>query len=221
VVIPNAADIPLHATRFAGRFRARYPQVSDRRIILFLSRLDGKKGLDILLPAFAKTRRQYPSSTLVIAGSGNAAFVSHMQQQAARLGIASDIVWAGFLSGDEKWAALLDADIFVLPSYSESFGVAAVEAMACGLPVIVSDQVAIHREIAGARAGLVVPCGTEELAQALTSLLADGRLRNEMGASGYQLARAKFSPEAAWSHLVTLYQHIVNVPSKAIEQAVA
>jgi glycosyltransferase involved in cell wall biosynthesis len=210
VVIPNAAELPIETNKRRGQFRARHPQLADRTIILFLSRLDSIKGLDLLLPAFAQARKQYPCSMLVIAGSGEAAYVSHLQQEAARLGIASDMIWTGFLAGEEKWAAFRDADIFVLPSYSENFGVAAVEAMACGLPVVVSDQVAIHWEISDARAGLVVPCETVELTQALAAMLADNRLRMEMGANGYRLARIKFSSETVWKRLADLYRETAN-----------
>jgi glycosyltransferase involved in cell wall biosynthesis len=125
VIIPNAVDLAsLPARALAGRFRARYPQLADRRIILFLSRIDAKKGPDLLLPAFAHIRAHYPQVALVLAGSGDAALVARLQQQGARLGLEAEVLWTGFLSGDDKWAALADADLFVLPSYSENFGVA-------------------------------------------------------------------------------------------------
>src|SRR5207249_1427830 len=105
-------------------------------------------------------------------------------------------------------AALADADAFVLPSYSENFGVAVVEAMASGIPVVVSDQVAIHREISDARAGLVVQCKSEELTEALTKLIENHALCADMGNSGRRLARAKFSPEAATKNLINVYREI-------------
>lgn len=221
VIIPEAVDIPLNSVNFApGPFHARNPHLADRCIILFLSRLDPKKGLDILMPAFAHVQVQHPRTTLVLAGSGEPAFVAHLQREATRLGIAPDIVWAGFLTGEEKWAAMADADIFVLPSYSENFGVAVVEAMASRLPVVISDQVAIHREIAEAQAGLVVPCRTKELAEALDTLIADNGLRTEMGINGQCLARTKFSPEAATQNLLNLYSDICAPPLQDAEHAV-
>jgi glycosyltransferase involved in cell wall biosynthesis len=209
VVIPNAVEIPEDANHFArGRFRSRHPGLADRLIILFLSRLDPKKGLDILLPAFGQVRVRHPRAALVVAGNGEPALTAHLQQEAVRLRIGSDIFWAGFLSGAEKWAALADADIFVLPSYSENFGVAVVEAMACGLPVIVSDQVGIHREIAAAQAGLAVPCRVTALTEALTQLVADTEMRSRMGANGRHLARSEFSLEAVTDALIRLYTAI-------------
>jgi glycosyltransferase involved in cell wall biosynthesis len=217
-VIPNGAEMPGNGLA-RGRFRARYPELAGRLIILFLSRLDPKKGLDLLLPAFARARRRYPKATLVVAGNGEEEFASHLKKEAQRLGIASDLLWAGFLTGEEKWAALGDADIFVLPSYSENFGVAAVEAMGCGVPVVVSDQVAIHREISQGGAGLVVPCAEEAIAEALARLISDGPLRAEMSANGSRLARTRFSPEAATRNLLALYREISKSGWPAVARA--
>ena len=206
VIIPNSVEIPNQSLKSARSYlRARHPQLADRLIILFLSRLDPKKGLDILLPAFAEVRAKHPKAILVIAGSGKPSYVSILQQHADRIGIASDVVWTGFLTGDEKWSALAESDIFVLPSYSENFGLAVAEAMACGLPVVVSDQVAIHREITDARAGLVVPCQVKELTEALLKLLQDPGLRSTMGGNGRRLTLTQFAPESTMHSLLNLY----------------
>jgi glycosyltransferase involved in cell wall biosynthesis len=216
IVIPNAAEIPIHCGNLArGQFRAQNPELTDRFIILFLSRLDSVKGLDILLPAFARLRTNYPQARLVIAGKGDSCFTKQLRCEADQLAIR-DIFWAGFLTDEEKWAALADADIFVLPSYSENFGVAAVEAMACGVPVVVSDQIGVYREVSAARAGVVVPCRSAELAQALDKLAHDPALRAEMGENGRQLARRKFFPEAVTGSLLSLYQNICTATGKGV-----
>ena len=221
VVIPNAVEIPHFSTNVRrGQFRTQYPRLSDRLVILFLSRLDPVKGLDILLPAFAKLRAQHPRAILVIAGEGESGFEKKLQQQASRLEIASDIIWTGFLAGDQKWAALADTDIFVLPSYSESFGIAVVEAMASGTPVVVTDRVAIHREISVARAGVVIPCKVEALAHAFARLANDEHLRAEIGANGSGLAQTKFSPDAAASSLLALYRQVLELSHKEVRVAV-
>jgi glycosyltransferase involved in cell wall biosynthesis len=210
-IIPNA--VPNHGGPYvAGEFRARYAALRDRRIVLFLSRLDPKKGLDLLLPAFAALRRQVPDVSLVIAGAGDADFVNGLKARAQSLGIAADVVWPGFLDGNDKRAALADADLFVLPSYSENFGIAAVEAMAAGLPLIVSDQVAIHREILQARAGLTVRCDVARLADALARLLADSTLRRSMGESGRALVARRYSSRAVTAELISVYNQIAAAP---------
>jgi glycosyltransferase involved in cell wall biosynthesis len=207
VIIPNA--LPDHSNdAVVGQFRARYPELKDRQVVLFLSRLDPKKGLDLLLPAFAMVRQQMPNVSLVVAGTGEADFVSGLKAKAAFLGIASDVFWPGFLDGKEKQAALADADVFVLSSYSENFGIAAVEAMAAGLPVIVSDQVGIHREILQARAGVIVACDVSQLAAALARLLKNSTLRRSMGEDGRTLVRQKYSSEAVTRKLIGMYNQV-------------
>ena len=208
-IIPNALPDSLHACP-AGRFRARFPQLKRRRVILYLSRLDTKKGLDILLRSFASVRRQVPDASLVIAGTGQAEFVSGLKAEAAALGIESDVLWPGFLADDEKQAALADADLFVLPSYSENFGIAVVEAMAAGLPVVVSQQVGIHHEIAQAQAGLVVSCDAGELAAALVQLLNDSTLGRSMGENGKSLAHQTYSSDAVTRKLIGVYNEIAH-----------
>jgi glycosyltransferase involved in cell wall biosynthesis len=192
----------------ADRFRSAYPELRDRQIILFLSRFDRKKGLDLLLPAFARVRASFPTAALVLVGSGPKDLLTELHSQANALGIAADVFWPGFLKGELKQAAYLDADVFVLPSYSENFGIAVVEAMAAGCPVVVSDQVAIHGEISGANAGLVVACNPEALAGAICRLLADRSARALMGSNGKCLTQTQYSLETVTRKLVTAYNAI-------------
>jgi glycosyltransferase involved in cell wall biosynthesis len=184
--------------------------LQHRRIVLFLSRLDPKKGIDLLLRAFARVRTQVPNASLVVAGSGDDEFVNCLKADAVSLGISADVLWPGFLLDGEKYAALADADVFVLPSYSENFGIAAAEAMAAGLPVVVSQQVGIHRDIAEARAGIVVPCRVEDLASALTRLLTDSTLRQSTGQRAREFARQRYSSDVITRKLVGVYNRILN-----------
>ncbi len=203
-IIPNPLGNQVSCV--AGQFRSRHPELRNRKLLLYLSRLDAKKGLDLLLPAFHRVRSVDPSAALVLAGSGAPKFEAQLRKQILQLGLTSDVLWAGLLSGEEKQAALADADIFVLSSYSENFGIAPVEAMAAGLPVVVSNQVAIHEEIARAGAGLVVPCEVEPLTAALLRLLADAPLRTVMGRKGKCLTKQRYSLQAVTQKLVSLYE---------------
>src|SRR5262249_51989107 len=118
-VIPHGIELDRFSTcPSRGWLRRRAPQLDGRMVVLFLSRIDQKKGLDLLLPAFAQLRPARSDVALVIAGEGHPAFVGTLRAQAQRLGIANDIYWAGLLNDDEKVEALADADLFVLPSYS-------------------------------------------------------------------------------------------------------
>jgi glycosyltransferase involved in cell wall biosynthesis len=207
-IIPNPVPDQPPAAPSARSFRVRRPELNGREIILFLSRFDRKKGLELLLPAFAKTRESFPSAALVLAGSGDTSLLKELHDQAAQLGIADHILWPGFLKGEEKRAVLADADIFVLPSWSENFGIAVVEAMAAGCPVIVTDQVAIHGDIAAANAGLVVPCDINALADALRRLLDDRPARASMGLNGKCLTQTHYSLQAVTGRLVSAYNAI-------------
>jgi glycosyltransferase involved in cell wall biosynthesis len=178
------------------------------RTILFLSRLDPKKGIDLLLLAFAQVRRHVSDVTLVVAGSGESAFVNRLREQAQQLGIAEHVSWPGFLDGAKKSAAFANADIFVLPSYSENFGIAAVEAMISGTPLIVTDQVALHRDISLAGAGVVISCDADELAKAILLLLSDENLRRRIAQRAVELAKS-FSIEAVTDRMITTYRDII------------
>ncbi len=132
-----------------------YPELRNRRFLLFLARLHEKKGIDLLLKAFAVSKRELPDTALVIAGPGDATTASNMRALAFSLGIASDVVWTGPLYGDAKWNALQAAEAYLLPSHQENFGISVVEALACGTPVLISDKVNIRREIEASGSGLV------------------------------------------------------------------
>ena len=201
---------PVELVPFSGVrdvFRGEHSNLAGRLIVLFLSRLDSKKGLNLLLPAFAKVRISHPNTILVVAGDGDPVFVRGVKREADQLCLSDGIIWTGFLRGERKSAVLADADIFILPSFSENFCLAAVEAMAAGIPVIVSNQVGIHREIAMARAGLVVECTVKQIESALGKLLSSAQLRVSMGVNGVALAK-QFSARISTTTLVDEYTRI-------------
>jgi glycosyltransferase involved in cell wall biosynthesis len=208
IIANGLPDAP--ASQVAGRFRARFPELEGRRIVLFLSRLDAKKGLDLLFRAWPTVRDKAPQACLVVAGTGPAEFVARLKAEADTLGIGPDVLWAGFLQGEDKQAALADADVFVLPSYSENFGIAAAEAMAAGLPVVVSDQVGIHGDIKRARAGVIVSCDADQLALELVRLVNNSVLRRSMGQDGRSLALQSYSLDAVTRKLIRLYNRIAS-----------
>jgi len=189
---------------------ARRPEVRrhpDR--ILFLSRLHPKKGLDLLIPAFAALRRLRPDAELVVAGPDDGALRA-TRALVATHGLDACVSFPGMLVGEAKDRAFAEAGLFVLPSYSENFGIAVAEAMAAGLPVVVSDQVNIHDEIAGAGAGLVVPCDGERLADAMARLLSDPDAAARMARNGAALVAGKYSWPAIGNRLAELYGRLID-----------
>jgi glycosyltransferase involved in cell wall biosynthesis len=140
----------------ATAFFDAYPTLRGKRILLFLSRIHEKKGCDLLVEAFSQVAFRHPNARLVIAGPGDDASLAAIDREVHARGIESQVVRTGMLTGALKWAALRAAEVFVLPSHQENFGIAVVEAMASATPVIITDRVNIWHEVAAAGAGLVV-----------------------------------------------------------------
>jgi glycosyltransferase involved in cell wall biosynthesis len=174
-------------------FLARYPLLRQRRFFLFLSRIHRKKGCDLLLEALGRLAPAHPDLDLVIAGPDEEGLRDQLDAQAKRLGIASRIHWTGMLEGDLKWGAFHAADAFVLPSHQENFGVAVVEALACGLPVILSDKVNIWPDIVQDGAGLVNPDTAEGTYRGMSALLAmQPEERERMVRNGFACFGARY-----------------------------
>ena len=111
--------------------------------------------------------------------------------------------------GDDKLAALVDASMFVLPSYSENFGIAVAEAMACGLPVVISDAVNIWPEVESAAAGLVGPCDIDITARNIMQILDNPARASEMGANGIRLVRDRYSWDGIAPTLEKAYEDVL------------
>jgi glycosyltransferase involved in cell wall biosynthesis len=141
-------------------FYRQHPQLAGRRLLLFLGRIHEKKGCDLLLRAFRSilsqvTPRESSELHLVMAGPTDSPYGAKMLELTRQLSLDKHVTWTGMLTGDLKWGAFRAAEAFILPSHQENFGVSVVEAMACGLPVLISDRVNIWSEISEDRAGLV------------------------------------------------------------------
>ena len=153
-------------------FAAKVPEVQGRKFILFLSRIHPKKGVDLLIQAFARHAATFPEINLVIAGPDQTGWKRDIQQLAEKLGVSNRIFWPGMLSGDAKWGAFRAAEFFVLPSHQENFGIVVAEAMALSKPVLISNKVNIWREIQQDGAGLVVEDEAEAIAAGLREMCA-------------------------------------------------
>jgi len=172
VVVPygisDPNDLQQDAAKEIEAFNMRLPKLGNRRFLLFLGRIHEKKGCDLLIKAFAKAAASEPDVDLVMAGPDQTGMKATLQQLAEQLGVAERIHWPGLISGELKWGALRACEAFVLPSHQENFGIAVVEALAVGRPVLISNQVNIWPEIEQDRAGLVeedTQDGTDRLLQ--------------------------------------------------------
>lgn len=160
VIIPNPVSYQPKASGALHAFRRQHGIADHSLVIGFVSRIDPKRGF-LLLKAFS--RACPPDARLVIAGRGEPSFEASLRKLAQDLRIDDRVIWPGFLSGAAKDELFVDLDLFVLPSYSENFGIAVVEALAAGLPVITTNQVALHTELAASDAAYIVPRKSKRL----------------------------------------------------------
>jgi glycosyltransferase involved in cell wall biosynthesis len=129
--------------------------LGGRAYLLFLSRIHRKKGCDLLIEAFAKVAGRRSDLDLVIAGPDQEGLMDALQARAQALEIGERIHWPGMLRGDAKWGAFRGAEVFVLPSHQENFGIVVAESLACGTPVLITDKVNIWREVDAGQVGFV------------------------------------------------------------------
>ena len=158
VVLFGTADPEGAPERQIDVFRSAFPDLCDRRFLLFLSRVHPKKGCDLLIRAFAELASELPADLdLVIAGPDQVGWLPELHSLAQKLGIGPRVHWPGMLKGDVKWGAFRSGAALILPSHQENFGFVVAEAMACSTPVLVSDKVNIWREVEASGSGLVEP----------------------------------------------------------------
>jgi glycosyltransferase involved in cell wall biosynthesis len=193
-------------------------------VVLFLSRLHYKKRPDLLLMALHRLVEQNYDFHLIIAGSGEAEYETELKNLAASLGITQQISFAGFVIGEDKDLLLQGSDMFVLPSFSENFGIAVAEAMAAGLPVIITPGIQIAPEVAAAEAGLVVEGEVEPLAQAIAQLLQSPNQRQQLAENGKHLVKHQYSWSAIAQQLTSVYSAIIHkqpLPHSGCQNAIA
>ncbi|MGC8886310.1 MAG: glycosyltransferase, partial [Verrucomicrobiia bacterium] len=168
-VIPNGIDLTQFEVEIEkSELLKKYPQLKDKKVILFLSRINWKKGLDLLIPAFAKLYSERKDIHLLIVGKDDGDnYESKVKNWVKEYNLEKAVTFTGLLTGRDKLTAFYGSDIFVLPSYSENFGIAIIEAMACGLPVVVSDKVGITREIKRYDAGIIVKTDVDSVYRGL------------------------------------------------------
>jgi glycosyltransferase involved in cell wall biosynthesis len=199
-------------------FFQRHPELRDRPYWLYLGRIHPKKGADLLIDAYAAlTARGAGLPRLVMAGPcADPDYLRQLQIRAASSCPPGAVLWPGMIAGEVKWGALRGAEVFLLPSHQENFGIAVVEAVACGTPVVISDQVNIGREIDADGAGLVgpdTPAGTFRLLERWRGL--DAGAVRAMGAAASRSFRARYEIGAVARSLVAALQEPSALPPSA------
>ena len=202
-VIPNGVNLPLHSSETA--FLENFPALRGKRLILFLSRIHFKKGLDILAEAWARVSRQFPEAQLVLAGPDFENTQATVTRRLEELGVAERTTFTGMLAGELKWSALAAAECFVLPSYSEGLSVSVLEAMGMGLPVLITQQCNLP-EVSEHGCGWTIPAQAGALESALTQLLScPAAQRAEIGENGRRLVASRYSWPIIGAQMASLY----------------
>ena len=174
--------------------------------VLFLSRIHPIKGLEVLLDAWPAVRAARPTARLVIAGAGDPAYERELKARVVQHGSTDSVSFTGFVAGAEKARRLAEADVFVLPSFHENFGVAVLEAVAAGIPAVVSPEVQLSGVVDEHRLGAVVPREPASLARGILDVLDDSELRARCAAQGSALARSLFTPDFVGTRLRAMYE---------------
>lgn len=203
VTIPNGVDFPREAQVVNQvRFKNLPP-----RYVLFLSRISWKKGLDRLLQAWCAI----PEIPLVIVGTDDEGYQRRLEAQVSELGLGDRVVFLGPASDQDKWALYGHAEMFVLPSYSENFGIVVAEAMAMGCPVIVTPDVGAGELVVQAGAGLISSGEPAQLAAAVHQLLGDMTARRRLGQAGKHFTRTQLSWEGIALRTCEMYRDALQV----------
>jgi glycosyltransferase involved in cell wall biosynthesis len=213
-VIPNGVEAPFQNPE-GGKQKAENRdqrsevrgQRADLRTVLFLSRIHPKKGLLDLVEAWHAVRPE--GWRVLIAGGDETGHLNEVKAEIRKLKVENDFEFAGKVEGEAKWNLYRSADLFVLPSHSENFGIVIAEALACGLPVITTrgtpwEDLVIHR------CGWWVETGAPPLARALNEgVRLPDEQRREMGRRGRKLVEAKYSWPGVAAQMFPVYQWMI------------
>jgi glycosyltransferase involved in cell wall biosynthesis len=209
VIVPNG----IHREDFETLtnpelFYEQFPIARHKTLILFLGRVDPKKGLDLLATAFGKINSQFPQAHLIIAGPDNVGFLPVAKNYFAQTGCLDAVTFTGMLTGDLKYSALAAASLYVAPSYSEGFSMSVLEGMASGLPCVITTGCNFP-EAAEAQAAYVVDINAEAITNALIDCLQNPQRAKQMGTRARQLIFEQYTWERIALKMANIYSSII------------
>ncbi|MEP0911403.1 glycosyltransferase [Leptolyngbya sp. GB1-A1] len=199
-------------------FYREFPDTRYKTLILFLGRIDPKKGLDLLSAAFAQIHKQFPETHLILAGPDNTGYLSTARSYFAEVGCLEAVTFTGMLTGSLKLAALAAVNLYVAPSYSEGFSMSVLEGMASGLPCVITTGCNFP-EAAQAQAAQVVKIDAHAIASALIHCLQNPEEAKAMGDRARQFIFENYTWDSIAANLIQVYQTIINSSSQAIKSA--
>lgn len=202
-VIPHGLEFPdpIHEAR--EKLRAKYSLPKDEPIVLFLSRLHPKKGINHLVEALGNIREQ--RFTLILAGNGEPEYENNIREWLNQNGISQRTIMPGFVRGELKQLLLQGADMFALTSHSENFGIAVLEALAAGLPALVTPGVALSSLVSDHGFGRVTKLNREEISRHASELLNDKKGLAEVGRAAKKFVEENYSWKRIAEQLMETY----------------
>jgi D-inositol-3-phosphate glycosyltransferase len=216
-VIPSGVDVERFRPRDRLGSRRTLGLPADARVILFVGTLEARKQVDRLVAALPAVRKTVPNASLVVIGTGDHAGSGDqmplLRRMVDELRLNEAVRFAGRVPEEDLADWYAAADVFALPSSSEGQGIAALEAMACGLPVVASAVGGLLTFVEDGRNGYLVPSGdVPALASRLIEILDDSRLRDRMGASACQIAKQRFSWPQTVADTIGVYNEVLTEP---------
>ena len=208
-IVPNGIDYQEIVEKIDSNvFYQQYPQTKSKTLILFLGRIDPKKGLDLLAFAFGKVYRQFPNTHLIVAGPDSINYLPQVKNLFVKNKCIKAVTFTGMLTGELKKSALAAANLYVAPSYSEGFSMSVLEAMASGLPCVITTGCNFP-EAAEAQAAKVVEINEEAIATALINCLNYPQQAQEMGDRAKEFILQNYTWDNAAQKLIQTYQNIL------------
>lgn len=190
-------------------FYQYYPHLRHKKLIIFLGRIDPKKGLDLLAPAFAKAHRLFTDTHLVIAGPDNIGFMPIAQQYFQKAGCDDAVTFTGILTGEMKYSALVASSIYVAPSYSEGFSMSVLEGMASGLPCVITTGCNFPESSNVAK---IVDIDCQAISDALIDLLANPEEARNMGQKAQKFILENYTWDKIAVQMIEIYSKIIINP---------
>ena len=212
LVIPCCVDVNSVLASKRVDFRGKLGISDDKKLITILGRISWKKGFDTLIPAFAEVVKKEPEALLIIAGSDNEGYKKDVEYLISSSALSKDkILFMGVTLGEQKAALFRESSVFVLPSYSESFGIVVADAMAEKLPVVITRGVGIADDVERAGAGLVVEKEVGSIAEAILKIMHDPDLSKKMGEQGREFVEREYSCDKIAGRFIQEYQNILRL----------
>ena len=208
-IIPNGMNLEdFSKLPVKGIFRDKFQIPDDKKIILFMSRINLKKGLDLLLPAFKEVASQRSDCLLILAGSDDG-YLTETQRFIKEKFLEKSIRLVGMLTGNDKLAALSDADIFVLPSHSEGFSIATLEALISGVPSLLSDRVGFGEAIRETNAAHLVELTQKSITEGLIKMLDDETYCKTLSKNGIALVKNSYDIKLVAKQLYEAFEKVI------------